>query len=223
MGNINNPGGTHTYNMFTTPDSIPGGISEYTAGTANNMAGGTRAEPIAHNVDYSTSIYSDALNIPNQVMGLLVSGLTFMKIDLTLNGQPIFERQSMEGELFGARMAGTVIERIQYCKSVQGQGRWVLLNNMYMDNGIPQCCGGTFDCSTGGYDRENGEYFSGGTINGDSPVYAWADKSGTDNLNTMMTKGLKGGLQVDSDTYNPVLVGIQPYYSNMRTHTKNTN
>ena len=30
-------------------------------------------------------------------------------------------------------------------------------------------------------------------------------------------------VQVDSDTYNPVLVGIQPYYSNMRTHTKNTN
>ena len=65
--NINNPGGTHTYNMFTSP-VIPGGSGE----TANLQAGGQFAEPMAKTVDYSTATTSTALNIPSQVMGLLV-------------------------------------------------------------------------------------------------------------------------------------------------------
>ena len=214
MGNINNPGGTHTYGMFTSP-VIPAD-NRGSGETANNQAGGQKAEPIAKNVDFSTATTSTALNIPNQVMGLLVSGLTFMKISQTLNGQPIFERKSNEGVLFGAGENTPVTERIQYCWCGQGKGRWVLLNDTYMDNGMLECCGGTFDCCAGG----EGDPTNAVGTQGDSPRYAWALEGGTDKLGSMVTKGLKGGL---ADTADGTLhsVGVQPYYSNRRTHTKN--
>ena len=204
MGNINNPGGTHVYGMFTSPNIT---------GDNPQLAGCLYSEPIAKNVDYSTATTATALNIPNQVEGLLVSGLTFMKINQMLNGQPIFERKSDEGALFGAGVNTPVIERIQYCQSVQGPGQWVLLNDTYMDNGILQCCGGNFDCS-----KSTGGGTHGG--HGETPMYAWAEEPGTDNLNTMVTKGLKGGLGDTADgTLRPV--GVQPYYSDRKTHTKN--
>ena len=197
MGNINNPGGTHTYGMFTSP-VIPGGV-------APSMAGGLQAEPIAKNVDYSTATTSTALNIPSQVMGLLVSGLTFMKISQTLNGQPIFERKSDEGALFGAGANTPVTERIQFWEDEQGPGQWALLNDTYMDNGMLQCCGGEIECHNG---------------QGHTPTYAWALESGTDKLNTMVTKGLKGGLGESADgTLRPV--GVKPYYSDIRRKIKN--
>mgnify|MGYP003651379895 FL=1 len=195
MGNINNPGGTHTYGMFTAPGN-PGG-------RVQPRAGGLHAEPIAKNVDFSTATTSTALNVPNQVMGLLVSGLTFMKISQMLNGQPIFERKSVEGVLFGTGSWRHVTERIQYCAdSEQRPSHWALINDTYQNNGETQCCG-SLDCVKG---------------DGDSPSYAWSEP-GTDKLNTMVTIGLKGGGANDAKTTEPV--GIQPYYSNMVDHTKN--
>ena len=210
MGNINNPGGTHTYNMFTSP-VIPGGSGE----TANLQAGGLFAEPMAKTADYSTATTSTALNIPSQVMGLLVSGLTFMKISQMLNGQPIFERKSDEGALFGAGVNTPVTERIQFCQSVQGPGQWVLLNDTYMDNGMLECCGGSFNCS-----NTTGGGHGAGYGDGDTPMYAWAYEPGTDKLNTMVTVGLKGGGANDTKATTPL--GVQPYYSNIRTKTKNS-
>ena len=216
MGNINNPGGTHTYGMFTSP-VIPAD-NRGSGETANNQAGGQRAEPIAKNVDFSTGTTSTALNIPNQVMGLLVSGLTFMKISQTLNGQPIFERKSDEGVLFGAGENTPVTERIQYCWCGQGKGRWVLLNDTYFNNGMLECCGGTFDCCAGGDDSGHGRPPQGGR--GESRTYAWALEGGTDQLSSMVTIGLKGG-EGSADKTITHQVGVQPYYSDRRTHTKN--